>query len=472
LEFYLPSVETNVQTVKTILRVRTVCLGLMFLLLWWAEEIDSAPAIVKGWEIWGLAAGLGLAFLVLGRMKRLAGLLLPVVFLVDSCLISLWVSVSGGPVSFYMPFYLLILLSAIMSLTPRKALVVISGVLTIFLTTLYLDFIWAIPEANEAGKINFIVGVMDRLSPQVREGLYWQQAIRWFFFFVLVVIICALLMKQVWSREERLRIREKALEQKRHLIQMGELTGRVAHGVNTPLGLISGNLELLMSETRKGSGTHKRLVQIDQYVQRAIRTVREILEYSRQSMSEIKTVSLTEIIHAVISAVQPKLQKGGGQVILDLAPNLPGILGYPEGLYQVLLNLVENALDSISPGGIVTISSRFQFRSLRLSAQDQRGEIKVVVRDTGRGIPPGELKKIFEPFYSTKGFGKGTGLGLAIVKRIVDEHRGAIKVESRVGDGTVFTLLFPTEGLTGNSANPPGDFYYNETEPPKGETTE
>ena len=85
---------------------------------------------------------------------------------------------------------------------------------------------------------------------------------------------------------------------------------------------------------------------------------------------------------------------------------------------------------------------------MRLSAADKRGEIKVTVRDTGRGIPPKDLKNIFEPFYSTKGFGKGTGLGLAIVKRVVDEHRGTLTVESTPGEGTCFTIIFPTEVTT------------------------
>jgi len=131
-------------------------------------------------------------------------------------------------------------------------------------------------------------------------------------------------------------------------------------------------------------------------------------------------------------------------------------------MFQVLLNLVENAMDSIASGGLITLSAHFQYRSMRLSPEDRRGEIRIVVRDTGRGIPAGEIKRIFEPFYSTKGFGKGTGLGLAIVKRIVQEHRGEIKVESRVGEGTVFILLFPTDGLTGPTPGSLDEFHYNE----------
>ena len=82
------------------------------------------------------------------------------------------------------------------------------------------------------------------------------------------------------------------------------------------------------------------------------------------------------------------------------------------------------------------------------------------------------MKRIFEPFYSTKGFGKGTGLGLAIVKRIVDEHQGSIKVESRLGEGTVFTLFLPTDGLAREESNHPDDFYYNEPITHQKETNE
>jgi signal transduction histidine kinase len=104
---------------------------------------------------------------------------------------------------------------------------------------------------------------------------------------------------------------------------------------------------------------------------------------------------------------------------------------------------------------------------MRLSAQDNRGEIKVTIRDTGRGISEEELQKVFEPFYSTKDFGKGTGLGLAIVKRIVGEHGGDIQVQSRVGEGTVFTLLFPVRGLNVQEAVSSENFYYNKPDSSK-----
>ena len=459
----MPSIETYSDILKTLLRTRTLCLGLMSLLLWWAEDIATAAAIKVGWEILILGLVLGLVFAVLGRIKRVIPVLLPIVLLIDSCLVALWTSVSGGPVSFYMPFFLLILVSALLILPPRTAILVVTGIIAIFWGSLYWDYHAHIPSAYEAGKINPMAAIIESATPAVRTEIYVQQTLRWSFFFALMIATCALLMRRVWMREDRLRVREKALEQKRNLIQMGELTGRVAHGVNTPLGLISGNLELLMAETPKKGKAYKKLAQIDQYVQRAIRTVRDILDYSRQSLSEIKSTSLAKIIQAVVAAVQPKLKKAGAKLILDVDPKLPMIMAYPEGLFQVLLNLVENAIDSISTGGLVTLSAHFQYQSMRLSPQDRRGEIKVTIRDTGRGIPANELERIFEPFYSTKGFGKGTGLGLAIVKRIVEEHHGQIRVESSVGHGTIFTLLLPTQGLAREGADLAHEIYYNDS---------
>jgi signal transduction histidine kinase len=436
----------------------------MSFLLWMSEDVRLSPAISAGWELLFISMVLSLVFGVLGKMKRLVPWLLPVVFIIDGLFVSLWIGISGGPVSFYVPFFLLVLVHAILVLQPRMAIFVIGILLTVFLGFFYLDYIWGLSNTFGATQINFVSYLLEHSPPEVRRSVYWHQSLRWLFFSILMIIVCSIAMRQVWAREERLRIKERALEQKRHLIQMGEMTGRIAHGVNTPLGLISGNLELLMADTRKTTKTYQSLAQIDQYVQRAIRTVRDILDYGRQSMSQIKLVSFPKIVEAVTAAVQPKLKKINSHLILDLDPKLPEMRGYPDGLYQALLNLVENAIDSISEKGLVTLTAKFQYQSMRLSAGDNRGEIKVVIKDNGKGISEDKLSRIFEPFYSTKDFGKGTGLGLAIVKRIVDEHGGSIEVASKVGTGTTFTLLFPVEGLNFNKASESEDFYYNKSE--------
>ncbi|HJT24153.1 MAG TPA: ATP-binding protein, partial [bacterium] len=413
------------------------------------------------WAVIVAAAVYNLILHLLSRDESLAGPLTFFGFFLDGLLASWGIAISGGPVSVYIPFYLCIIMAACLMLSPRQAAVTALAQLGMFLATLWFCYEYHIPSEFAPRNSNLFFVYLESAATDVRRDIYVEQAIRWSFYFLLTAGLCGSLVRQVWNREERLRGKERDLEQKRHLIQMGELTGRIAHGVNTPLGLISGNLEMLMAETRKKSQAYKRLAQIEQYVQRAIHTVRDILNYSRHTLSEIQPTSLLQVIKAVTAAVQPKLRRVGGKLILDVGSQLPLITAYPEGLFQALLNLVENAVDSIAAGGLITLSAHFHYRSMRLSAEDKRGHIKVVIRDTGKGISPAELKRIFEPFYSTKGFGKGTGLGLAIVKRIVEEHHGDIKVESRVGEGTMFTLLLPVGGLKGEeSANLDG-FYYN-----------
>lgn len=460
----MPSIETHFQAFQALIRTRTLCLVLLAFLLFFTEPVSGDSAIRAGWELLFIGAASALLFIVLGRIKRLTRFLLPVLLIFDSLLVNAWITVSGGPVSHYLPLYLLILISAVMVLSSRSAAVVLVLSSALFFLFFYWDYLWHWPLLFGADQINPYSAFLEKLPPAERREIYSQQTTRWFFFFLLLITLCVLLMRRVWVREEKIRAKEKVLEQKRRLIQLGELTGRIAHGVNTPLGLISGNLELLMAETPKKSKTHQSLSQIQQYVERAIQTVRSILDYSRQSLSEIKPVQLGNVIRTVAETVAPKLQKAHCELLLDIAKDLPPLMAYPEGLFQVFLNLVENAVDSVEPGGVVTVSAQFKYHPVRLSAQDQRGNLQVTVRDTGKGIPPAILKRIFEPFYSTKSFGRGTGLGLAIVKRIVEEHGGQVQVQSRVGEGTIFTLTFPKEGIQVQTLKGPGDFSYNEKE--------
>ena len=459
----MSSLETKQHSFQWLLRIRWISIVCVALFVLFIEGKYPSNPLSGVWAVLLTASVINLTMQVLNRSRRLVGFLILAGFLTDGLLVSWGVALTGGPLSSYIPFYMVIIMAACLVGSPRVALMTAVEQLGLFLLTLWVCYQNKLPSDFVSRNSSPFTSLLEKSDIATRQSVYLEQSARWIFFFTLTTIVCGLLIRQVWNREERLRVRERQLEQKRHLIQMGELTGRIAHGVNTPLGLISGNLELLMAETRKTSKTYKQLSLIEQYTQRAIHTVRGILDYSRQTLSEIKSVSLPKVIQAAVLSIQPRLKKSGGKLILDVDSKLPEIMAYPEGLFQVFLNLLENAVDSISATGLVTFSAHFQHRHLRLSAQDKRGEIKVVVRDTGRGIPAAELSQIFEPFYSTKGFGKGTGLGLAIVKRIVGEHRGEIKVESRVGEGTVFTLLFPTDAWRREEANNPGDFYYNES---------
>jgi two-component system NtrC family sensor kinase len=132
-------------------------------------------------------------------------------------------------------------------------------------------------------------------------------------------------------------------------------------------------------------------------------------------------------------AAQPSFQRV--KVLTTLDPSLPPTGGDPVQLKELFLNILSNAGEAMPKGGTVTVSSRFLDGAAR--------QIEVMIRDTGQGIPPENLDKIFMPFYTTKKIGQGTGLGLAIAYGIVKMHRGAIEVKSKVGEGTTFWVKLP-----------------------------
>jgi signal transduction histidine kinase len=457
------SIESRVQTFQWLIRIRWICIAFITLLILVIEPKVPYQALNGIWIILFTAFAFNLIFHILSRFPRAVGPTLLFMFFMDGLLVSAGVALTGGPYSFYIPLFMLIIISACLVASPQQALWASLWQVALFLLTMFYCYQQKLVSVFDMEHPNSLSFLLEKMPPDLRRGIYWEQTARWLAFFILTLVICAILTRQVWSREEKLRLKERDLEQKRRLIQLGELSGRIAHGVNTPLGLISGNLEMLMAETKAKSKTYQKLQQIEKYVQRAIQTVRGVLDYSRQTMSQIQPVSLPQVMTAVVEAVQPKLKKVKGNLILDVDPQLPALKAHMEGIFQLLLNLVENAIDSISSGGMVTLSAHFQYHSMRLSAQDRRGKVKIVVRDTGQGIPPTELKQIFEPFYSTKNFGKGTGLGLSIVKRIVDEHHGELNVESHLGQGTSFTVILPTDRLKGEDSGNNGDFHYNES---------
>lgn len=437
------------ETLGWVIRLHWFLVAGLVVVFFVTEGWDSTPGI-SAYDIVFSAALvlLGIWFLYLTRHAE--KFLAPLLFLLDGAAISAGVALSGGPVSFYLPLYFISILGVCLVCSPKVTWMVILEHFILFgVAMAFAHNPWR-PDWVPAPGVDDMSYWLEWMPPVMRDRLYLEQCIRWGFITVFFIFMAVSLMRRMWVREEQLRIRERALEQKRRLIQMGEMTGRIAHGVNSPLGLLSGNLEMMLAETRKGTKVHKRLMELDGFVQRAITTVRQTLDYSRQSMSQIRSVSIPSLLGMVAETVQPKLKKRRVDLILNLEKDVPNVTGYQEGLFQAFLNVVENAVDALPEGaeGVVTVTASFHYRKVRLSAGDRRGDVVVEVRDTGRGIPPGELDRVFEPFYSTKDFGHGTGLGLSIVKRIVEEHQGTLEIESRVGVGTSVTLAFPAEQST------------------------
>jgi hypothetical protein len=210
------------------------------------------------------------------------------------------------------------------------------------------------------------------------------------------------------------------------------LAAGVAHEVNTPLAVISTYAQMLAKQVTEDDQKSKLLEKIAKQTFRASEIVNSLLNFSRTSKSDHEDVDLNRVISDTISLVGHQLQKAGVAAKLELAAGLPMITGNPNKLQQVFLNLVLNARDAMEGGGTLTV---------RTSAEGEK--VRVEVADTGQGIAPEHLARIYDPFFTTKQTRKGTGLGLSVTYGIVQEHGGSIEVESEPGAGTLFHLEFP-----------------------------
>jgi len=226
--------------------------------------------------------------------------------------------------------------------------------------------------------------------------------------------------------EEQLQISEK-------MASIGLLAAGVAHEVNTPLTGISSYTQMLLEGADQSDPRTTLLQKIERQTFRAARIVNGLLSLSRPSTgSERAPVDVNTLVNDVLSLLEHQFKVGSIQVRRDLASPGPVVMGVEFKLQQVFLNLFLNALDAMPKGGWLSVLTRVE-----------RGKAVIEVSDTGAGIQPEHLSRIYDPFFTTKAIGRGTGLGLSITYGIVREHEGTIGCESEVGLGTRFTLSFP-----------------------------
>jgi PAS domain S-box-containing protein len=227
--------------------------------------------------------------------------------------------------------------------------------------------------------------------------------------------------------EEQLRISEK-------MASLGLLAAGVAHEVNTPLTGISSYTQMLLENADPADPRTPVLEKIEKQTFRAARIVNGLLNLSRPTTAdaaERTVVDLNEVIGDVLSLLEHQFEKGSVKVRRELWPEPVNVVGYEFKLQQVFLNLFLNARDAMTSGGWLTISTRLD-----------GGEAVAEVADTGNGIAPQHLARIYDPFFTTKPMGQGTGLGLSITYGIVREHEATIQCESAPGQGTKFELRF------------------------------
>ncbi len=225
---------------------------------------------------------------------------------------------------------------------------------------------------------------------------------------------------------------ERKLVQADKLSSIGLLAAGVAHEVNTPLAVISTYAQMLAKQVTGDDQKSKLLEKIAKQTFRASEIVNSLLNFSRTSPTEFGEVDLNRVIRETATLIEHQFQKSGVQTAVNLAEKLPPVRGNSGKLQQVFLNLFINARDAMPGGGSLTIRT-----------WAENGFAHVEIADTGQGIAPENLARIYDPFFTTKAPKKGTGLGLSITYGIVQEHNGIIEVDSTVGHGTRFRLEFP-----------------------------
>jgi signal transduction histidine kinase len=228
------------------------------------------------------------------------------------------------------------------------------------------------------------------------------------------------------------------------LATLGQLAAQLAHEIGTPLSSVSGHLQLALRERELLPGLRERLEVAVREIGRIGRIVRDYLDSTRSLEPERKPSSLRQILTEAVE-LSVGSDRGEGQpieVVVDADP--ADFVTDPGLLRQIVINLLTNALDATEAGGRIVLAARV--------ADDQ---VVITVNDSGSGIAPEDLRRIFEPFYTTKGRGKGTGLGLAICRELVASLGGGIGVESTPGEGSTFTVRLPLRGAPpGSEARP------------------
>jgi signal transduction histidine kinase len=225
------------------------------------------------------------------------------------------------------------------------------------------------------------------------------------------------------------------------LAAIGETTAALSHSIKNILQALRGGADVVEMGIRAANVAQvaKGWRVADRNLQRIYNLTTNLLAYSRPREPRLELVNPRVLINDCVELIAAGANEKGVMVVADVERDMPGIPLDPDGIHQVVMNLLSNALDAVEPmAGLIRVVCRY-------SPEDRAATIQVI--DNGKGIAPSMMKHMFELFHSTKG-NRGTGLGLAVAKKIVDEHEGAITAESSQGQGTTFTIRLPVHHAT------------------------
>jgi two-component system NtrC family sensor kinase len=242
------------------------------------------------------------------------------------------------------------------------------------------------------------------------------------------------LEEKVKQRTEELSAMQVRVAQAERLASLGMLAAGVAHEVNNPLGAILTLTALTLEDMKEDDPNRGNLEEVVRQSARCRDIVKGLLAFSRQSKAEKELVDVNKILEETLALIDKQAQFFNVNIIRNCDPDLPAVMADQSQVQQVFMNILVNAAQAMDERGTITVVTRYEASA---------SCIEVAISDTGRGIPPEQIDRIFDPFFTSKTSGEGTGLGLSIAYGIVTTHGGTISVKSEIGKGSTFTIRLP-----------------------------
>ncbi|MBG0791263.1 MAG: two-component sensor histidine kinase [Desulfovibrionaceae bacterium] len=270
---------------------------------------------------------------------------------------------------------------------------------------------------------------------------------------VAIIVMAYLMSRRMARRIERADLDKESMNEQvieaGKLASVGELAAGIAHEINNPVaimveeaGWIQDLLEEGLAEGDNDREVQRALNQIRTQGGRCKEITHKLLSFARKIDPTVKHFCLNELVHEIVALSEQRAKYANVVIETSLADNIPPLEASPSEMQQVFLNLVNNAIDAMDPGG----------GNLDIASRLDGNQVVVAITDTGCGIPRANLSRIFDPFFTTKPVGKGTGLGLSIIYGIINKMGGTISVNSAVDQGTTFTLRLPVGEVADSAA--------------------